>query len=361
MRWPNLDCRHLEEHSYTLQQLASFVNGQIYGNPELVIRRIQPFELAQEGDLTLADEKKYRERIGATGASAVIVAANFAAKELNSRTKSLLQVTDPRLAFARLLALFHPDHFVATGVSPLAHVSKCAVIAQEVSIYPFVYVGDNARIERGVTLYPGVFVGNGCSIGEDSTLYPNVVLYDRVVIGRRVRIHSGTVIGADGFGYVTGEGQPVKIPQTGTVVIEDDVEIGANTCIDRSTFSATVVEQGVKLDNLIQIGHNCRIGANTVMVAQVGIAGSVEVGCNCLFAGQVGVVHKVRIGDDVIVTSRTGITKDIPSGSKIAGYPAMDHRTWKKIEAITRRLPEIYQEDLRKKCRSRKAGKKSNR
>jgi UDP-3-O-[3-hydroxymyristoyl] glucosamine N-acyltransferase len=230
------------------------------------------------------------------------------------------------------------------GISPLAHISESSRLSEDVTIFPFVFVGDEVVIEKGVTLFSGVHVGNHCVIGRGCVLHPNVTLYENVSLGERVILHSSTVIGADGFGYVFDGQTQVKIPQTGTVTIGDDVEIGANSCVDRAGFGATVLERGVKLDNHVHIGHNCRIGENTVMAGQVGLSGSVEVGKNCTFAGHSGVVDHVKIGDQVTVMMKSAVSKDIPSQSVVSGQPAMEHRQWMKIEAAGRRFPEIYRE-----------------
>ncbi len=324
---------------YTLQQLAEHVGGRVIGDPQTGISRVQPFETAGSGDLTLAAEKQYHERLEETLAAAVIVP-----QDVHSTHKPLLQVDKPKVAFARILALFHAEPFEAKGVSPLAFVDDDCQIAEKVTIYPFVYVAKGVTIAEGVTLFPGVHVGSGCTIGEGCSLYPNVTLYDNVCLGVRVVLHSGTVIGSDGFGYVFDGGEQIKILQTGTVVIGDDVEIGANSCVDRATFGGTVLDRGVKLDNHVHIGHNCKIGENTVVVAQVGISGSVEIGRNCVFAGHSGVADHVKIGDEVMVMMKSAVSKDVSSQSTVSGQPAMDHRKSMKIQALVRRLPELYEE-----------------
>jgi len=324
---------------YTLQKLAEHVGGRVAGDSQMEIRGIQPFESAGPGDLTLAAQKKYQEHLDQTRASAVIVSPGVESDE-----KPLLQVERPKVAFARLLALFHPRPAAVTGISPQAHISESSRVFEDVTIHPFVFVGDEVVIEKEVTLFSGVHVGNHCVIGRGCVLHPNVTLYENVSLGERVILHSGTVIGADGFGYVFDGQTQVKIPQTGSVTIGDDVEIGANSCVDRAGFGVTVLERGVKLDNHVHIGHNCRIGENTVIAGQVGLSGSVEVGKNCTFAGHAGVVDHVKIGDQVTVMMKSAVSKDIPSQSVVSGQPAMEHRQWMKIEAATRRLPEIYRE-----------------
>ena len=323
---------------YQLCELARLVEGRVLGDPELPITGVQPFERAQPGDLTLAGTKKYWSDLGGTRASAVIVPSG-----IKSSQKNLLQVDQPKLAFARLLAVFHRKPFRATGISSLAHIGENCKIPEQVTIHPFVYLGNEVVLGERVTLFPGVYIGDGCCLGSDCVLHPNVTLYENLQLGQRVVIHSGTVIGADGFGYVFDGRQQVKIEQTGTVELGDDVEIGANSCVDRATFGSTVIEPNVKLDNHVHIGHNCRIGRNTVIVAQVGISGSVDIGENCVLAGQAGVIDHINIGDNVTVMVKTAVTKDIPSGRTISGQPAMDHRQTMKIQALTRRLPELYQ------------------
>jgi UDP-3-O-[3-hydroxymyristoyl] glucosamine N-acyltransferase len=324
---------------YKLEQLAQLVGGRIRGERTLEILAVRPLETAGPGDLTLAEGRKNLERLDACPASAVIVPPG-----ISSPTKTLLEVAHPKLAFAKILEHVHRLPFEPRGISPLSVLGKDCQVPADVSIYPFACLGDRVALGLRASLFSGVHVGDDCVIGDDVVLHPNVVLYPGVRLGNRVVIHSGTVIGADGFGYVFDGSRHVKIPQTGTVIIEDDVEIGANSCVDRGTFGATVIEEGVKLDNHVHIAHNCRVGAHTVMVAQVGISGSVNIGRNCIFAGHSGVVDHVTIGDDVKVMMKTGVSKSIPPGSSVSGQPAMDHREAMRIESITRHLPEIYKE-----------------
>ena len=324
---------------YRLRRLAEHVGGEVAGDPDTPIRRLRPFETAGPGDLTLAARKRYEELIPESGASAVIVS-----RTVPFHNRPLLRVDNPKLAFARLLQFIHRAPFVPTGVSPGATVGRGCSIPERVSVYPHVHVGDSVTLGEEVTLHPGVHVGNGCSIGPGSVLHPSVTIYDGIRIGARVILHSGAVIGADGFGYVFDGKRQVKIPQRGTVVIEDDVEIGANSCVDRATFGRTTIRRGVKLDDHVHIGHNCTIGENTVIVGQVGVSGSVTIGRNCILAGHSGVVDHVRIGDGVKVLAKTAVTKDIPDGMTVSGQPARDHRTTVKIQALTRRLPQLMKE-----------------
>ena len=324
---------------YPLRQLAEYVGGEVAGDPDTPVKDLRPFDTAGPGDLTLAAERRYEERIPESGASAFIVSGTV--PFLN---RPLLRVENPRLAFARLLQFIHRTPFVPTGVSAHATVGRGGSIPERVSVYPRVFIGGGVTLGEEVTLHPGVHVGNGCTIGKGTILHPNVTVYDGIHIGARVILHSGAVIGADGFGYVFDGKEQVKIPQRGTVVIEDDVEIGANSCVDRATFGRTTICRGVKLDDHVHIGHNCTIGENTVIVGQVGVSGSVTIGRNCVLAGHAGVVDHVRIGDGVKVLAKTAVTKDIPDGMTVSGQPARDHRTTVKIQALTRRLPQLMAE-----------------
>ena len=322
---------------YTLARLAQLVDGELIGDPGLIIRRVRPFEEAAEGDITYAADGRYREQIAATQASAVIV------RELiPAAGKSLLCVSNPKLAFARALQLLSSRPFQARGVSPRASIGEDCEIAEEVSIAEFASVGERVRIDDQVTIGAGCVIGDGCRIGSGTTLHAGVTLYPGVTLGQRVVLHSGCVVGADGFGYVGHSEGHFKIEQTGSVMIEDDVEIGANSCIDRATFGATVIGTGSKLDNLVHVGHNCLIGKHTIIVGCVGISGSVEIGDHCLIAGQAGVSHHVKIGDHVTIMQKTAVTRDVPSGSVVSGLHCRDHREQLKAEAMMRRLPEVF-------------------
>ncbi len=246
---------------YKLEELASHVDGTVTGNPETHISRVCPFENAKSGDITLAASPGLIQKIENCKASAVIVPVGVVSSD-----KSLIQCENPKLAFARILTLYYAKSFKATGISDHAIVSTDCRISEEVSIHPFVSIGAETVIEDRVTVREGTIIGEKCIIGEGTILYPNVTLYPGAQIGRRVIIHSGTVIGADGFGYVFDGHQHFKVPQIGSVVIGDDVEIGANSCVDRATFGLTIIEKGVKLDNHVHIAHNCTVGENTIIV-----------------------------------------------------------------------------------------------
>ena len=319
--------------------LARHVEGEVDGDPGLQIGRVQPFAEAIEGDITLALDSRYLDRLGETGASAVIVSPDSPCC-----SKDLLRVKNPKLAFAQLLHLLHPRKLSGLGISEDAYLGEECKIGSGVSISPMVSIGDRVTIGSNVSIGSGCCIGDDCCIGEGSLLHANVTLYAGVLIQERVFLHSGCVIGADGFGYAAHDQGHFKIEQTGTVLIESDVEIGANSCVDRGTFGATVIGQGTKIDNLVHIGHNCEIGQNTIIVGCVGISGSVQIGDRCLIAGQAGVGQHVTIGDDVKILQKSAVMKDIPSGRTVSGLHGRDHREELRIQAALRGLPQLLKD-----------------
>lgn len=325
--------------NYKLGYLAVLVKGEVSGDPEFNVTAAKPFDSADFHEITLAENQKLLSSLGETKSGAVIVPRGTI-----HEGKNLLAVDNPKAVFARILQLFHNKPFVASGVSCMAVIGEDCDISDDVSIHPFVSIGDRVVISDHVTVSSGCSIGDGCKIGKDCCLNPNVTLYPGVELGDRVIIHSGTVLGADGFGYVRDGEKQVKLPQTGGVEIGDDVEIGANSCIDRATFGSTVLKNNVKIDNHVHIGHNCRIGEGTIIVGSVGISGSVTIGKNCIFAGQSGASDHVTIGDNVIVLAKTAVTKDVPSGRTVSGLHGRNHSKQIKIEAILNRLPDIYRD-----------------
>jgi UDP-3-O-[3-hydroxymyristoyl] glucosamine N-acyltransferase len=319
-----------------LKELALWVDGTVVGDGEIEISGVAAIEEARAGEITFISNPKYLSNLNTTGASAVIVS-----KEVTQADKALLCVTHPKLAFARILTLFSQEPYQPKGIDSNAWVSPTAKLGKDLTLYPFVYIGDRCSIGDRVTLYPGVYVGEDSSIGEDSILYPNVSVYSRTLIGSRVILHSGVVVGSDGFGYEKEGRKNVKIPQVGRVEIEDDVEIGANTTIDRATFSKTVIRKGVKIDNLVQVAHNVTIGEDSIIVAQVGISGSTKIGSNVTLAGQVGVVPQVEIGDNVMVGAQAGVTHDLPANQGYLGSPALPHREFLRAITTFPKLPEM--------------------
>ena len=319
-----------------LKELAEWVGGTLIGDGEVEISGAASLDDAQPGQITFIASPKYLRKLETTKASAIIVS-----KETASAGKPLLVTPNPQLAFSKILHLFFVKPYQARGIDPHAWISPTALLGNDLTLYPNVYIGERAHIGDRVTLHPGVYVGDDVSIGEDSLLYPNVTVYSGSVIGKRVILHSGAVIGADGFGYVKDGTKNVKIPQVGKVIIEDDVEIGANSTIDRGALGPTIIRRGVKIDNLVQVAHSVEIGEDSLIVAQVGIAGSTKIGRNVILAGQVGVIDHLEIGDHVMVGAQSGVAQNLPSHQAFSGSPALPHREWLRIVATLSKLPEM--------------------
>ncbi|HEX8183920.1 MAG TPA: UDP-3-O-(3-hydroxymyristoyl)glucosamine N-acyltransferase [Blastocatellia bacterium] len=322
---------------YTLAELARIIKAELIGDPQAVVWRAQPFQSAQEGDITFASEARYRARINESSATAIIVPAR-----IEEPARNLLVAASPKLAFARAIQALHARAYVPVGVSADLVTGEGTVLGEELSIHPRVTIGRNSKIGSRVTLHPGVVIGDDCDIGADTVIYANVSIYDGCRIGSRVIVHAGTVIGADGFGFVPDEdGRQVKLPQVGGVRIEDDCEIGANCAIDRGGFGDTVLRRGVKLDNFIQVGHNCDIGEDTVVAALTGFSGGTRVGRRCVIAGQAGTNQHITIGDGVTVTGQAGVTKSVRAGAVVAGTPAQDYNAWRRSQVLYSKLPEL--------------------
>jgi UDP-3-O-[3-hydroxymyristoyl] glucosamine N-acyltransferase len=319
-----------------LREIASLLNGEVIGDPDIEIAGVSGIDSAREGDITFFLADRYRKQLPGCRASCVMV------KEvINGLNMTQLKVSNPHLAFAKLLGHFYIKPQEPIGISADAIVSDKATIGNDVSIFPFTYISDGVSIDDRTIIYPYVFVGHNTMIGKDCVIYPNVVLRENVKIGNRVIIHSSSVIGSDGFGYVFEEGRHYKIPQVGGVIIEDDVEIGSNVSVDRATTGNTVIGEGTKIDNLVQIGHNVSIGKNSIIVAQVGIGGSTEIGDFVTLAGQVGVADHTTIGSETMIGAQSGVMGTISKGV-YSGSPVMPHREWLKAQAIFTKLPELY-------------------
>jgi UDP-3-O-[3-hydroxymyristoyl] glucosamine N-acyltransferase len=323
--------------SKTLRELAGLVEGEVVGDADTVISGCRGIEDAGPGEITFVANRRYYSLIPQTRASAIIVS-----KDVAEAPKPMLRVADPSLAFAQVMAALHPvvlKH--PEGIHETAVVAKSALLGRRVALGPHVVVEENARIGDDTVLYAGCYVGRDTTIGARCLLWPNVSVRERVTIGDRVSIQSGTVIGSEGFGYVNVGGVFKLIPQVGSVLIEDDVEIGANVTIDRARFDKTVIGQGTKIDNLVQIAHNVVIGRHCMIVSQVGISGSTHLGDRVTLAGQVGLVGHITVGDGAIVTAQSGVPKSVPPGAVMSGYPAVAHEDWKKNSAYIHRLPEL--------------------
>jgi len=320
-----------------LGEISSSIGGEVLGDPDVKIHGITGLEEAREGHISFLASPRFLPQAEKSRASALIVSPAHRGLKNN-----LVLVDNPYLAYARCAALFAPVEERFPGISEWAHIGQNCRLGRNISLYPMAFVGDEVEINDGVTIYPHVYVGHHSFVGEQSVVHPGVVIYPRTRIGRRVIIHAGTVIGSDGYGYVMDEeNRAVKIPQTGCVQIDDDVEIGALNAIDRASMGRTWIQEGVKTDNLIQIAHNCVVGAHSRIVAQVGISGSVEIGHHVVLAGQVGVAQHVAIGDNTIVGGRGGVSKDLPPGGTFSGNPIMHHARWLQCQAIYAQLPEM--------------------
>ncbi|MEF9437664.1 MAG: UDP-3-O-(3-hydroxymyristoyl)glucosamine N-acyltransferase [Candidatus Mariimomonas ferrooxydans] len=318
-----------------LGKIAGFIGGRIVGNPDIDITGVSGIKDARQGDITLLADKKNVKEIRSTNASAVI-----AGEKIEGIMASILIVDNPRLAFAKTLDIFYKKPFTPLGISKKAVIGSGSNFGDDISIHPFAYIHNNVSIGNRAIIFPYVYIGSNVSIGDDSIIYPNVTIRENVKIGKKVIIHSGTVIGSDGFGYVQDKGRHHKIPQVGGVIIEDNVEIGANVTIDRATTGSILIGNGTKIDNLVQIAHNVRIGRNCIIVAQVAIGGSVETGDGVVLGGQAGVRDHVKIGRGVMVGAQSGIGNDIPDGQVFSGSPAIPHKTWLRSQSIYSKLPD---------------------
>ena len=324
----------------TLKEIAGAVGGEIVGDENTVVYRMNSLEEATEGDLAVFFDPSLSESVKITKASALIVPSKI---DFYHGPQLIFNNSDIKFSYVRIAALFTPEITRFNGISDKAFIHPDAQLGKDLSIYPWVYIGSNAQIEDAVTLFPGVFIGDNVTIGKNSVLYPNVSIMESCVIGKNVIIHAGTVIGSDGFGYIQDKAIPVKVPQLGIVLIEDNVEIGANVCIDRAALGSTIIRHHAKIDNLVQIAHKVEIGENTLLAAQVGIAGGVKVGKNVMMAGQVGVKDHVSIGDRVMIGAQSGISKSIKPGDGVSGSPAIPHRQWLKSSKIFASLPDMLE------------------
>lgn len=325
-----------------LEELASIVGGAVEGDGTRPISDVASFYEAGPGEITFLADAKYLKNLKETKAGAVIARPGTK----RPRGVTLLLSDNPHLAFARMIDLFRPIELPAQGVHPNSAVHPEATVGEGVSIGPFVVVEKGASIGPGVVLFPGVYIGMGASVGTDAILYSGVSVREGCVLGDRVIAHCNAVIGSDGFGYARVSGRYHKIPQRGIVRVEDDVEIGACVTIDRATIGETVIGSGTKIDNLVQIAHNVKIGHDCVLVSQTGIAGSTTVGDRVQFGGQAGIAGHIEIGDGVMIGAKSGVTKDVAAGSVVSGLPAIPHGEWLRSQTIVTRLPEMRKKIL---------------
>jgi UDP-3-O-[3-hydroxymyristoyl] glucosamine N-acyltransferase len=331
--------------AFTLHDIAAQLGGEVIGGSDLRYTGIAPLQVATAQQLAFLANPKYRKQLDTTGAGAVIIGI----AERDATTLPRILTPNPYAYYSRVVAMFHPEHRPPAGVSAQAVVDASAQIGQGASVAPFAVIGKNVRIGANVIIAEGCIVGDDVVIGEGSRLHPRVVIYHGCIIGNHGVFHSGAVIGADGFGLANENGRWLKIPQVGRVVIGDDVEVGANTTIDRGAMGDTVIEDGVKLDNQIQIGHNCRIGAHTAIAGCVGIAGSTKIGQRCTIGGAAGIVGHIDIGDDVHISGFTLVSKSISQPgtyTSISSTPFTSHGDWLKLAAHLRHL-DTYAEKLK--------------
>ena len=333
---------------FTAKQIAEMIGGRVEGNPEAAINSFSKIEEGKSGAISFLSNPKYTHYLYDTQSSVVLVNDNL---ELEREVKTtLIRVPNAYEAVAKLLQLYASMKPRRQGIDPLAFVSPKAKVGERCYIGAFACIGDGAEIGDDTQVFPHAVIGDGVKIGNQCIIYPNVTIYEGCRLGNRVTIHAGSVIGADGFGFAPNTEGYDKIPQIGIVTIEDDVEIGANTCIDRSTMGSTIIRRGVKLDNLVQIAHNVEIGENTVMSAQVGVAGSTKVGAWCMFGGQVGLAGHITIGDKTFLGAQSGVPGNLKGNEKLIGTPPTSPQRFFKSQAIIRRLPELYKQinDLQK-------------
>ena len=326
---------------FTASQIAAIAGGEIVGDGNVVISSFAKIEEGHPGAISFLANPKYTHYIYSTGSSAVLVSKDFEPEHHLDCT--LIKVDDPYATVASLLEMaskmLQPN---PVGIEQPCFIAEGVEIPEDAYVGAFAYIGKNAVIGKGAKIYPQAYVGEGAKVGEQSIVYAGAKIYYNCVVGKRCVIHSGVVIGADGFGFAPVDGHYNKIPQLGNVVIDDDVELGACTTVDRATMGSTRVHQGVKLDNLIQVAHNCVIGENTVMAAQVGVAGSTKIGANCMIGGQVGFKGHIEVGDNVGIGAQSGISGNVKSGSRLMGSPAVDMGKYARNVAVEKNLRDLY-------------------
>ncbi|MFA4991157.1 MAG: UDP-3-O-(3-hydroxymyristoyl)glucosamine N-acyltransferase [Candidatus Omnitrophota bacterium] len=322
----------------TLKEIADLIGGEIIGDENIVVKGVCGIKEAKEGDLTFVANSRYLPLMNHTRASAIITS-----RDVKTAPKPIIRTENPSLAFAKMVSLMSPNEIKRPkGIHPTAVIGEKVKLGKGVAIEPYVVLEEGVEIKENTVLYAGVYVGHHSKIGSDCVIYPSAIIRERVTVGNRVTIHCGSVIGSDGFGFSAVKGIHHRIPQIGTVIIEDDVEIGSNVTIDRARFDKTVIKKGTKIDNLVQIAHNVVIGENSIIVAQTGISGSTIIGNNVILAGQSGVIGHITVGDNVVVAARAGVTKPIPPNTCVSGYPAKPHVVAKRINACVQGLPDLY-------------------
>ena len=327
---------------FSAKQIAEFIQGTIVGDENATVHTFAKIEEGMPGAISFLSNPKYTHYIYDTQSSIVLVNKDFEPeKEIKA---TLIKVDNAYESLAKLLNLYEMSKPKKTGIDPLAYIAPTAKIGQNVYIAPFACVGDNAEIGDNTSLHPHATVGSGAKVGSNCILYPHVTVYHDCRVGNNCILHAGSVVGADGFGFAPSPEGYEKIPQIGIAILEDNVEIGANTCIDRATMGATIIRKGVKLDNLIQIAHNVEVGSHTVMASQVGIAGSTKIGEWCMFGGQVGVAGHITVGNKVNMGAQSGVNGSVKDGKALIGTPPIEFKNYFKSSAVFKKLPDMYLE-----------------
>jgi len=325
---------------FSAQDIATFLNGTIEGNPNVKVNNFTKIEEGLPGTLSFLANPKYEHFIYETKASIVLVNKDFSPSQ--SIDATLVRVENAYSSLAILLNMVEQAKGNKSGIASTASIAQSAVLGENCYIGEFAYIGENAKLGNGCKIYPYAYIGDNVNVGDGSIVYPHVTIYQDCIIGKACILHAGAVVGADGFGFAPEGDKYKKIPQLGNVVIEDDVEVGANTTIDRAVMGSTIIHSGVKLDNLIQIAHNVEVGSNTVMAAQVGIAGSSKIGQHCMLGGQVGLAGHIKISDNVSLGAQSGVIRDIEEGKSLLGAPAIDAKQFFRSSAVFTKLPEMY-------------------
>jgi len=322
--------------TFTTAEIAKHLDGEVVGDAAAILKGFAPADHAKPGDLTFAENEDYFARAEQSTATAIIADARF-----KSAKKILIRVPNARVAFGKAMALFFPERTYAAGIHPTAVIAASARVDATAHIGPNCVVGERVRISARSVLQAGDVVGDDSRLADDVNLFPNVTIYPQTEIGARVRIHAGTVVGSDGFGYVLDAGVHRKVPQIGNVIIGDDVEIGANVTIDRGALGPTIIGKGTKIDNLVQIAHNVEIGEGSIVISQVGISGSCKIGKYVILAGQAGLAGHLKIGNQVTIAAKSGVMHDIPDGGKWMGIPAQPDKQTKRQMIAIQHLPEL--------------------
>lgn len=327
---------------FTAEQIAALLQGEVVGNPQTTVQNFAKIEEGQTGCLSFLANPKYSHYLYETASSIVLVNRDFEPERPVQAT--LIKVDNAYEAVARLLTIYQQTVQKRKGIHPTAVIADTAEVGEDCYVGPHAYIGEGVKVGSGCQIYANVVIEEGAEVGDDCLFYPGVSIYHGCKIGHRVTLHSGVVIGADGFGFAPAADGYEKIPQIGIVTIEDDVEIGANTCVDRSTMGTTIVHRGVKLDNLVQIAHNCEVGSHTVMSAQVGLAGSTKIGEWCMCGGQAGFAGHIKVGDRCGIGAQAGVISSLKDDTQVIGSPAIDPKTFFKSSAVFKRLPDMLRD-----------------